>query len=402
MYLTALSITNFRIFSRLEVEMPRRILLLIGDNAQGKTSFLEAIHLFAALTSSQAQSDRQLINFVALKESVPVARLVAKFERNDGTHQMEIRLILETNVNGNGRLRKEILIDGVKRNLQTALGKFNAVIFLPQMMRILEGGPEERRRFLDVALAQAFPEYARVLGEFNQALSQRNALLKQLFEKKGDVEQLNYWDEIIADRGAVIIHNRLCAIHELDSIAERQHNLLSNGKENLKIVYTPSFDPLAGSTSPSKLYTPITNSKKEIDLEEIRSGFAKKLQDLRKEEISRGVTTIGPHRDDLRAFSNGIDLGIYGSRGQTRSAILSLKLAELNWLNERVGEWPVLLLDETLAELDIKHRADLLHAVCNCDQAILTTSDLHLFPNEFLSQCIMMTMQNGNIEQINN
>ena len=131
MYLTSISISNFRIFKRLEVELPRRVLLLAGDNAQGKTSFLEAIHLFATLTSLQAQSDRQLINFIALKENMPVGRLVAKFKRTDGDHQMEIRLILEPGINGNSRLRKEVLVDGVKRNLQEALRQFNSVIFLP-------------------------------------------------------------------------------------------------------------------------------------------------------------------------------------------------------------------------------------------------------------------------------
>ena len=400
MHLTSLSISNFRIFKRLEVELPRQVLLLAGDNAQGKTSFLEAIHLFATLTSLQAQSDRQLINFIALKENMPVGRLVAKFKRTDGDHNMEIRLILEPGINGNSRLRKEVLVDGVKRNLQEALGQFNSVIFLPQMMRILEGGPEERRRYLDMALAQALPGYARTLVDYNQALSQRNALLKQLKDNNGNPDQLKYWDETIAKYGAFIIQNRIHTIHELDLLAGEQYKILTNEKEALQIIYLPAFNPLLYFTSQqeSNISTPI--QKREIGLDDIRSGFENELKELRNEEIARGVTTIGPHRDDLCAHSNGIDLGMYGSRGQIRSAILSLKLAELNWLKGKASEWPILLLDETLVELDIQHRANFLNAIRNCDQAILTTTDLHLFPVEFVQHCTVWQMANGQVDTV--
>jgi len=398
MVLTSISLTNFRIFNRLEAEIPRRILLLVGENAQGKTSFLEAIYYFATLDAFNATSDRQLINFSALKDNLPVARLVASFERKNGAHRLEIRLILDAGVNGSGRLRKEILIDGVKRNQQEIIGQFNSVIFLPQMMRILEGGPEERRKFLDNILSQAYSGYAKAINEYGTAITQRNALLKQLSEYGGDFEQLNYWDELVSSTGALIIHSRMRAIQEMEKFAILEHKRLTNEFESLQLVYQPAYDPIPHPHNQLKLNISSSLQKFEIPLEEIKIGFTKRLKETRKEEIARGVTTIGPHRDELRVLSNGIDLGIYGSRGQIRSAIISLKLAELNWLKEKTGEWPVLLLDETLAELDHQHRMDLQKKLLDCDQVILSTTDKHLFSEEFSKNCTIWTVKSGRMD----
>lgn len=397
MYLTSLSLTNFRLFNRLEAEIPRHLLLIAGENAQGKTSFLEGIHFLSTLDSPQVQSDRQLINFLALKDEIPVSRLVAGYQRSDGSHKIEIRLILEPGHNGNGRMRKEILIDGIKRPQGDVYGQIYSVIFLPQMMKILEGGPEERRRFLDNALSQAFTGYASQLSEYSQAISQRNALLKQIAERGGNAEQLNYWDDVIAMSGAMIIKTRIYAIQELGSMAGDEYKKLSGEKETIHLVYLPAYNPFSIGERQIAFDLRIPTRISEISVEEIRLGYKKRLLELRKEEIARGVTTIGPHRDDLRILGDGIDLGIYGSRGQTRSALMALKLAEMDWLKEKTGEWPVLLLDETLAELDHQHRVDLLNTLNNCDQAILTTTDLHLFSAEFTLSCTVWHMSGGKI-----
>jgi DNA replication and repair protein RecF len=163
------------------------------------------------------------------------------------------------------------------------------------------------------------------------------------------------------------------------------------------LVYQPAYDPFSASQNQLKLNIASALQRVEISLEEIKTGFTKKLREIRKEEIARGVTTIGPHRDDLRALSNGIDLGIYGSRGQLRSAIMSLKFAELNWLKEKTKEWPVLLLDETLAELDQQHRMDLQKKIMDCEQVILTTTDKHLFSEEFSKNCTIWAVKSGKI-----
>jgi len=400
MHLTHLSLTNFRAFARLDMDVPRRVLLLVGENAQGKTSLLEAIYYLATFTSFHAHSDRQLINFVAAQEPLAVARLVAEYQRGSTSHHLEARLILETAVgNGLSRLRKEVLLDGVKRSLGEAIGHFNAVIFLPQMARILEGGPEERRRYLNLALSQVVPGYAQALSEYSQALTQRNALLKQLAERGGDVDQLDFWDSVLSQRGAQIILARVHAVQELERQAARIHQRLTRSDEILRLVYQPSYDPLP---SPSGQYAlpinaPVDRSGR--DYEDIREGFAKRLKALRHEEIARGQTTIGPHRDELRMLVNGIDLGDYGSRGQMRTALLALKLAEVNWMKERTGHWPVLLLDEILAELDAQRRSNLLDGLSNGEQAVLTTTDLHLFTPSFVQNATVWRLQAGAVVQ---
>jgi len=394
MYLSHLSITNFRAFSRLDMEVPRRTLLLVGDNAQGKTSILEAIYYLATFTSFHAQNDRQLVNFVAGRESLAVARLVADFHSENRSRKLEVRLIQE-NGGASARIRKEILLDGVKRSVHEAMGAFTAVIFLPQMTRIVEGGPEERRRYLNLALSQTVPGYSQALSDYGQALSQRNALLKQLFERGGDPDQLTYWDTLLAERGALIIHARIAAIQELEQLAARIHHQLTNATEILRLVYQPAYDPLPRPEGQFDLPIDMPVNRSGFGVERIRQGFIQRLADLRREEIARGVTTIGPHRDELRLLSNGIDLGDFGSRGQVRTALLAMKLAEVAWIKNRTGEWPVLLLDEILAELDAQRRSDLQTYLNEYEQAMLATTDLHLFAPAFVNRGTVWQVEQG-------
>ncbi len=398
MYLTHLSLTNFRAFARLDMEIPRRTLLLVGNNAQGKTSVLESIYLLATFTSFHAQNDRQLINFVATRDALAVGRVVAEFHSGNRLRHLEVRLIQENN-GGAPRFHKEILLDGVKRSIHEAIGQFNAVIFLPQMTRIIEGGPDDRRRYLNLALAQAVPGYSQALQEYGQALAQRNALLKQLNERGGDPDQLSYWDSLLVERGAMLIHARIAAINELEQLAARIHYRLTSGQEVLRLVYQPAYDPVARPAGQFALPLPATTvNRTGFSQERIRLGFSQRLMDLRREEIQRGVTTIGPHRDDIRFLANGIDLGDFGSRGQVRTAMLALKLAEVTWMKNRTGEWPVLLLDEILAELDTQRRADLQSYLSEYEQTMLTTTDLHLFDPAFAQESTIWQVEQGMVK----
>ncbi len=397
MYLTHLSLTNYRAFTRLDMDVPRRILLLVGDNAQGKTSLLEAVFYLAVFSSFHAQSDRQLINFLADGEPLAVARIVAEYQRGDHKHRMEVRLIRESNNNGNGRLRKEILLDGVRKTVSQALGHFNAVIFLPQMMRIIEDGPDQRRRYLNIAIAQAIPEYATALSKYSQALTQRNALLRLLGERGGDRDQLMYWDSLLAEYGSQIILNRIRAIREIEVNAVRIHHQLTHSREVLRIVYQPSYDPVVRPQGQYELPLSAPIERRGFDIETIGKGFMKRLEELRSEEIGRGVTTVGPHRDEVRFLSNGVDLGYYGSRGQVRTALLSLKLAEVAWLKEKTGFWPVVLLDEILAELDTQRREDLLRYLDKEQQVLLTTTDLNLFEEQFVKSSTVWHVNAGRV-----
>jgi len=400
MHLLHLSLTDYRIFTRLDMDVPRRILLLVGDNAQGKTSLLEAIYYLATFTSFHAQHDRQLVNFAVVDGNLVVTRLVGQYERRGHPHCLEVRLIKENGGNGTMRLRKEILLDGVKQTPQAALGQFTAVIFLPQMTRIIEGAPEERRRYLNLALAQAIPGYPEALTEYARALAQRNALLKQLNERGGDAEQLTFWDELIASRGAFLIQSRLNAIAEIELLAARIHAQLTRSSEILRLNYLPAYNPFLQAEVQPVFRLQIPVNRIGFSLEDIRTGFLKQLRALRKEEIARGITTIGPHRDELRFLGNGIDLGDYGSRGQIRTAMLSLKLAEVAWLKEKTSDWPVLLLDEMMAELDPQRRADLLAYLQGYEQAILTTTDPHLFHEDFLKISTIWQINAGQVTAI--
>ena len=398
MHLLRLSLTNYRAFMRLDMEVPNHIHLVVGGNAQGKTSILEAIYYLATFTSFQAQHDRQLINYLNTQEALSVGRIVADLERAGRQHRIEARLIREKNYNGSGRFRKEILLDGVKKSVQDVLGLFNAVIFLPQMTRIIEDGPEERRRFLNLFISQAMPGYGAHLAVYHQVVTQRNALLKQIYERNSDVGQLEYWDELLVQRGSAIIQARIRAIHELEQFSTRIHQQLTHESEVLRLEYQPSFDPLIRQNGQYHLPISSKDARLQLSMDEIKTAFLQQLKAARSEEISRGVTTLGPHRDELRVLANGIDLGVYGSRGQIRTALLSLKLGEVNWLHGRSGEWPVLLLDEIMAELDIRRRADLLQHIAGYEQVFLTTTDLEPFAREFMSGNTVWEASNGLVQ----
>ena len=407
MYLTHLSLSEFRNFSRLDQDVPRGPLLLVGSNAQGKTSLLEAIYFLATFESFHATSDRQLVNFLANRQPLVVARIVADFKRSDSdktrvkTQRLEIRLILEPNGGNGSRLKKEVLLNGVRKKVGEVIGQFNAVLFLPQMLRIVEGSPEERRRYLNLALSQVYPGYAQALSEYNQVITQRNALLKRLAENGWDASaseaQLLYWDGLLAARGALLIHTRTQAVLELERLAAHIHLDLTRGQEVLRLDYQPSYDPLPQPAAQFMLPLDAPLDRSHLSLEKIQQGFIQRLASLRQEEISRGVTTIGPHRDELRFLANGIDQGTYGSRGQARTLLLSLKLAEVDWMRQKTGQWPVLLLDEVLAELDPLRRQDLLNRLAQCEQALLTTTDLDLFSQEFVNRAQLWRVEAGRV-----
>jgi DNA replication and repair protein RecF len=251
-----------------------------------------------------------------------------------------------------------------------------------------------------MTLSQVIPRYADLLSEYNHALSQRNALLKQIGEYGGDVEQLAYWDEQLAAAGAFLIHARIQAIQELERLAIPIHSEITRDVEILRLAYEPAYDPLPQTQKQYRLPIDSAYDRSCMPVEKIIQGFKESLSDLRSEEIARGVTTIGPHRDDLRFLSNSIDLGVYGSRGQARSAMLSLKLAEVAWMKARSGQWPVLLLDEVLAELDQERRTDLMQRLANGEQIMMTTTDLDLFPADLVHSATLWQVEAGRLQEV--
>lgn len=372
--------------------------MLSGGNAQGKTSLLEALFYCASFSSPLASADRQLIHFSVLDDPIAVARMIVEFEREGNTHRMEVRIILE-NAEKGGRTRKEILVDGIKSNAQKAIGTFPCVLFLPQMTRILEGSPDERRRYLNIMLSQSVPGYAKALSEQKQILTRRNALLKLLAERRTDPSQLDYWDAMLAERSAVLIRHRTRALQYLKETSREVHLQLTGSRELLTLGYLPGFDPLNPSKSEGKSNQFIAEESEIYALsdQETAASYRTILKENRENDIRRGVTTIGPHRDDFSIFASGIDLCTYGSRGQIRTALLSLKLAEIEWMREQTGTAPLLLLDETLAELDETRGKDLLNRLEQYEQAVLTTTDQADFPESFSERNTIWKVNNGMI-----
>jgi DNA replication and repair protein RecF len=413
-----ISLTNFRLYARLESQLPAGPLILVGANAQGKTSLLEALYYLATAQSHHAATDKQLINFLALNEAQPFARIVAEVETQRELQRIELRLVIDPTATTEGRLRKEILLNGVKKRVGDLAGRVNVVLFLPQDMAIVEGAPSDRRRYLDLALSQVDATYSFAHGEYAKVLSQRNALLKQLQERGGSeaaareprsgsphalegrggpAEQLEFWDERLGEHAGVVMAARIAALAELEALAAPIHRDLTAGSDSLRLAYHPAFDP-AGAPE-GQLGLPLQVPVHHIGLtaDDIAERLKQKLKATRTEEIARGMTLSGPHRDEIRFVANGMDVGTYGSRGQARTAVLALKLAEMEWMRRRSGEWPILLLDEVLAELDGNRRRDLLNRLNGADQCVLTTTDLDHFPAEFAGRAAVWQIQNGRV-----
>ncbi len=397
MYLTHLSLKDFRKFARLDVDVPQGSIIISGSNAQGKTSLLEAIYLLSTFTSFHAESDRDLINFIQVRSPLAVAHINAELVRAGQPHRLQLRIIQEPNGSGAPRVRKQVLLDGVERKLGELVGFFNAVMFLPHMLQVVDGAPENRRRYLNLSLAQVVPGYSDVLARYQRVLSRRNLLLKQINDRGGDQEQLEYWDEQLVESGAWIIHARIQAIQEIERLARRIHRELTREQESLRFEYQPAYDPLPAPQKQLALSINDPRDRSSLSRERIQAGFAEALRLRRADEVARGVTTLGPHRDELRFLSDGIDLGSFGSRGQVRTTLLTLKLAEVAWMKEKTGFWPVLLLDEVLAELDDERRRDLLGRLSQVEQVLLTTTDLDLFSPQFAAKARQWKIKEGQL-----
>jgi len=377
MRLTQLSLFNFRNYVRLALDLPAGVTVLLGDNAQGKTNLLEAVYYLATSRSPQAGSDREIVNWLATEsEPLPYARLVGRVSRDSGNLTIEITLTQQGEAEG--RYRKQIRLNGVPHRAMDLLGNLNVVLFLPEDIALVSGAPGGRRHYLDATLCQIDPGYCRALSRYNQILTQRNALLRDLRERGGDVAQLAFWDEQLVEHGAHLVTRRRQCLDDLDGLVRQVHAELTDGAERLRLDYLPSLN---------------------LDNEEtVAQAFVSQLRSLRTREIAAGVTLTGPHRDDLAFIIDGMNAGVYASRGQQRTVALALKLAEVTLMFQATGERPVLLLDDVLSELDAHRRSFLLRVLDDGpQQAIITTTDLHVLPAAFLQRCHVWRVSAGRL-----
>ena len=404
MHLTRLALTNFRNYAHLELDLPPGVTLLLGNNACGKTSLLEAIFYLATARSPHAGAERELIRWGASAEPIPFARVELEVERSNGVHaQIEIVLVqaeeknraasgeMEDARKPNGRVSKRIKVNGVSKRAIDLLGELNAVLFLPEDLDLVFGSPGDRRRYLDTTLAQIDPRYGRALSKYGQVVEQRNSLLREFRERTYAPHELGIWDRQLMEEGTYLVARRADAIERSNQLVAEIHARLTDQRERLQLVYQPSvaFD----------LAVP-----KESRQAEIARNFARQLEALRPRELSAAMTLVGPHRDDIRFLvtrnhdATAMDATTYASRGQGRTIALSLKLAEVALMRTETGEDPVLLLDDVMSELDAARRVALAQAVLDAPQALITATDLDDFATGFLERAQVLRVCEGTIQ----
>ncbi len=400
MHVRSLSLRQFRIYNRLELDLPSASVLLLGANAQGKTSLLEAIAYLAMGHSPLTHVEQHLIHWHAVEAGMPFAHLEGEIVRRDRVEYIEIALELKPLSNGSARLQKSIKVNHSAVRRSDLAGHLNVVLFLPEDVELVSGSPSGRRRHLDDLLSQVYPEYVDHLSEYQTALSRRNALLRHLRDYGGDPAQLEPLEEVLSTAGVAISLYRRRVVGALNFHADRLHQDLTGGVAWLQMHYQPNFDPLRPPELDYQMGLLPDLAEAPVDEGELVDAYRMALERNRSRAIDRGVTSVGPHRDEMRFLSQGVDMGTFGSRGQQRTAVLALRLAELRWLEQETGETPVLLLDEVLAELDRARRGYLLNLLGDVEQTILATTDAEMFPASFRERTRTLQVAGGIITPV--
>ena len=366
MYLSHLSLTNFRNFLQLELDLPEGVVVLFGGNAQGKTSLLEAVYLLAIARSFRAENEHELVNWSAAttEGTALVAGTIEKrHERlavRIGYHCVHLNASGDRSSDKPFRVRREIRVSRVKRTAAELVGLANAVLFSADDIQVVQGPPSLRRRFLDILLSQVDPSYLRTLQRYQRVLQHRNRLLRMLQEHRAEEHELDFWDEELAKEGSWLGVTRSEAMRRLAEISRDRHSELTGGGEELVLDYRPSV-PQQGTRD---------------DGEAAKERMLEALESSRQKEMAMGSTVAGPHRDDFRLTVNGADMRAYASRGQARTAALSLRLAEAAYLAASREEEPILLLDDVLSEMDAPRRSHVLDRALQYQQVIISTTDL--------------------------
>ena len=334
MLITNIKLKNFRNYKELNLELSNGINIFYGDNAQGKTNIIESIYLSAIGKSFRTNKDNELINF-----NEKYSEIIINYSKKDRNGKIKIEL----------SDKKNIYLNDIKlKKLSELLGNINIVIFTPEDINILKDGPSSRRRFLDIMIGQLRPNYIYILNNYNKVLDQRNNYLKQIKYENKSEELLEIWDEKLAEYGEKIFNYRNEFFEKIKNKIEKIHNNITEDKEKIKLEYLSSC--------------------------ENKNNFLNILKNNKKIDIIKGYTNKGIHRDDFMVYINNTLVNIYGSQGQHRTAMLSLKKAELEVIKDDIGEYPILLLDDFMSELDEKRRNNFLQSIEDM-QVIITCTD---------------------------
>ncbi|NJM69181.1 MAG: DNA replication/repair protein RecF [Scytonema sp. RU_4_4] len=394
MYLKTLHLRQFRNYKEQQVEFTAPKTILVGNNAQGKSNLLEAVELLATLRSHRMARDRDLI-----QDGETAAMLFATIERQTGVSDLTLTL------RRNGRRTVALNSETLRRQMDF-LGVLNAVQFSSLDLDLVRGGPEGRRNWLDTLLIQLEPVYAHILQQYNQVLRQRNAFLKSLLQRQSPPlpeastrlqeksphsqisrtqtpqhSELDIWNAQLATMGTRVIRRRDRALQRLAPIASAWHASISGRTEILELKYLSSI------------------SLEQNHPEQVQQAFLEKIEQRTVAELHQGTTLVGPHRDEIELTINQTPARQYGSQGQQRTLVLALKLAELQLIEEVIGEPPLLLLDDVLAELDPSRQNQLLDAIQDRFQTLITTTHLSSFDSQWLNSSQILSVLSGKISK---
>jgi DNA replication and repair protein RecF len=370
MILRELKLTNFRNYGSLDMAWDPGINMIRGDNAQGKTNLLEAVAFLSTFASFRKSPVTELI-----KKDRDFFLIRSCFMSNQTEHMMNVAYSEEK--------KYLVKIDGnAKKRVTPLIGYLNTVIFSPDDLMLMKGRPEERRRFLDAEIVQTAPQSHTLFSRYNKALKQRNNVLKEMRDGHDCGDILSAYDSQLVENGAEILIRRKDLLERLQPLVRLAHRRVTGGSEELILEYEGGISGF---------------SEKKHSLEQWRDAYREKIQETKKEDVRRGATTFGPHRDDIRFYLNGDDIRRFGSQGQQRTASLALKIGELELMKGQRGEYPVLLLDDVLSELD-EHRRDALIDVINgkVQTFVTDTGNQQLF-----QVCSEYVVEKGTIRKIN-
>ena len=334
MWIKKLKLNNFRNYTSQEIDFDKNINIIYGENAQGKTNIIESIFLSSVGKSFRTNKEKELIKF-----NENFCNVEIDFEKSDRDGNIKIDI----------SNKKNIFINKIKiKKLSELLGNIHTVIFTPDDINILKGGPENRRKFLNIMISQLRPKYMHIYSLYNKALEERNNYLKKIKQENANEELLEIWDEQLISYGKIISEYRKEFIDKIKNKIKLIHKNITGEKEEIKIKY-------------------LTDCLDEINYRNL-------LKQRRKLDIIKGFTTRGIHRDDFEIYINDILVNVYGSQGQHRTAILSLKISELQVIYDEIGENPILLLDDFMSELDENRRNNFIENIKDT-QVIITCTD---------------------------
>lgn len=360
-------LSHYRNYNQFSLETDSKINIFVGPNAQGKTNLLESIYVLALTKSHRTDHHRELIQW-----NCEQAHLRCELDKKYGAYSLDLSITQKG---------KKAKVNGLEqKKLSSSVGVMNVVLFAPEDLDIVKGTPGQRRRFLDMEISQVHPGYMYDLSQYQKVLVQRNNYLKQIHQKTAADPLLNIWNEQMSLFGIKIMKKRQIFIKKLQKWAQQVHESITNHSETLMIRYASSLE--------------LPENEEESVLIE---RYMEKLSQIKEQEIRRGMSLAGPHRDDLLFYINDKEVQTFGSQGQQRTTALSLKLAEIELIHDEVGEYPILLLDDVLSELDRQRQIQLIETFQHNVQTFITTTEIEHIPAERLPDASTFHIRSGSV-----